>query len=112
MRIAISIAAPPRHLRWQTDFIIKAYPTLSPLVSLAFVSMTIGFAAELLLGRSSAIPQKGKLRCVTSAASLTLHTPTLVASNGGGYAFKKELHPSHRHGSHLSSLQVRLDGAQ
>ena len=41
MRTAISTAAPPRHLRWQAAFTIKAYHTLSPVVwHHAFVSDT------------------------------------------------------------------------
>jgi hypothetical protein len=41
MRTAISTAAPPRHLRWQAAFTIKAYQTLSPVVwHHAFVSDT------------------------------------------------------------------------
>jgi hypothetical protein len=32
MRTAISIAAPPHHLRWQAAFTIKAYQTLSPVI--------------------------------------------------------------------------------
>jgi hypothetical protein len=41
MRTAISTAAPPRHLRWQAAFTIKAYQTLSPVVwHRAFVSDT------------------------------------------------------------------------
>jgi len=32
MRTAIPIAAPPRRLRWQAAFTIKAYHTLSPVV--------------------------------------------------------------------------------
>ena len=41
MRTAISTAAPPRHLRCQAAFTIKAYQTLSPVVwHRAFVSDT------------------------------------------------------------------------
>jgi hypothetical protein len=41
MRTAISIAAPPRRLRWQAAFTIKGYQTLSPVVwHHAFVSDT------------------------------------------------------------------------
>ena len=41
MRTAVSTAAPPRHLRWQAAFTIKAYQTLSPVVwHHAFVSDT------------------------------------------------------------------------
>jgi hypothetical protein len=39
-------------------------------------------------------------------------TLALVASNGGGYAFSEEAHPSHRYGNHIPSIQVRLDNAQ
>ena len=41
MRTAVSTAAPPRRLRWQAAFTIKAYQTLSPVVwHHAFVSDT------------------------------------------------------------------------
>jgi hypothetical protein len=68
MRTAISTAAPPRHLRWQAAFTLKAYQTLSPVVwHHAFVSdtnmtnwrgasdlfLTWGFRSEAQMGEPS-----------------------------------------------------------
>ena len=53
MRTAISAAAPPRRLRWQAAFVIKAYRTLSRVVwHRAFVCDTRGVALAARFAKS------------------------------------------------------------
>ena len=112
MRTAVSTAAPPRHLRWQAAFTTKAYQTLSPIVwHHAFVSDTHMTnwrgGSDLFLTWVSDGSPEGKTRRLTSRVSplvsstnlnvegVGLKDSALVTSNGGGYAFSKEAHPSH-----------------
>ena len=93
MRTAISTAALPRHLRWQAAFTIKAYQALSPVVwHHAFVSDTHmtnwrGGSNLFLTWVSDGSP--------VNVEGVALKDSALVTSNGGGYAFSKEAHPSH-----------------
>ena len=90
MRTAISTAAPPRHLRWQAAFTIKAYQTLSPVVwHHAFVSDTNmtnwrGGSDRFLTWVSDGSPD-GKPRRLTSRVSPLVSSTNL---NVEGVAYR------------------------